>query len=55
MNWKYSDKEIESVKNLPKGTIGFVYIIENSKTNQYYIGKKNIYKKDFAIVSITSS
>jgi hypothetical protein len=39
--WKYKDKTINSLEDLPKENIfGFVYIITNKETNQFYIGKK---------------
>lgn len=38
--WKYKGEE---VKEIPEGYVGFVYIIENLKTNRRYIGKKNFY------------
>lgn len=39
--WKYKDKIINSLEDLPeKNIFGFVYIITNLQTNQFYIGKK---------------
>lgn len=39
--WKYKGKEIKSVKDLPKDTVGFVYCI--STKDKAYIGKKALY------------
>ena len=36
-NWYYKNK---IVKEIPEGTIGFVYIITNTTNNRKYIGKK---------------
>lgn len=49
MNWKFKGKEVSNVKQLPEGTIGFIYILTFSDGKQY-IGRKNIYstrKKKF--------
>ncbi len=44
--WKYKDKTINSLEDLPKENIfGFVYIITNKETNQFYIGKKFLLHK----------
>lgn len=44
INWTYRGKEVKSIEDLPEGTVGFVYIIEdeNGKT---YIGKKSLVSK----------
>lgn len=44
-NWFYENKEIKSIKDLGEDVYGFIYIIKNKKTNQYYIGKKQILSK----------
>ena len=41
MGWKYKGSSITELKDMPKGTIGFIYKITNGKTGEYYIGKKN--------------
>lgn len=45
MDWVYNGKEVKSIDDLPKDCIGFIYKISNIKTNEYYIGKKNIYQR----------
>jgi hypothetical protein len=45
MDWVYNGKEVKSIDDLPKDCIGFIYKITNTKTNEYYIGKKNIYQR----------
>ena len=35
--WLYNNK---TITELPKGTVGFVYLITNTKSNKKYIGKK---------------
>lgn len=35
--------EYDSVDKFPKGCIGFVYQITNTKTGKFYIGKKSLY------------
>jgi hypothetical protein len=45
MDWVYNEKEVKSIDDLPKDCIGFIYKISNTKTNEYYIGKKNIYQR----------
>ena len=45
MDWVYNEKEVKSIDDLPKDCIGFIYKITNTKTNEYYIGKKNIYQR----------
>ena len=37
MPWIYNSEPLESI---PHKAIGFVYIIHNTSTNRYYIGKK---------------
>ena len=42
MGWIYKGNTITELKDMPKGTIGFIYKITNGKTGEYYIGKKNV-------------
>ena len=42
MTWKYKGSSITEIKDMPEGTIGFIYKITNGKTSEYYIGKKNV-------------
>lgn len=41
--WLFEGKEIDSIEHLPEGVIGFIYIITNKNTNEFYVGKKSIY------------
>ena len=45
MDWVHNGKKVKSIDDLPKDCIGFIYKITNTKTNEYYIGKKNIYQR----------
>ena len=38
--WKWKNKILEEI---PKNKVGFIYIIENIKTKQFYIGKKQFF------------
>lgn len=42
MGWIYNGQNITELRDMPEGTIGFIYKITNGKTGQYYIGKKNV-------------
>ena len=42
MGWTYNGRCITELSDMPKGTFGFIYKITNGKTNQYYIGKKQV-------------
>lgn len=41
--WKYKDKNISSISQIPEGTVGFIYKIINKETEEWYIGKKSLY------------
>lgn len=41
--WYYNEKPISKLEDIPKGVIGFVYLITNRDTGFYYVGKKSIY------------
>ena len=43
MTWLYEGKEYEPEELDPKKIYGFVYLIENIKTGQKYIGKKFLF------------
>ncbi len=45
MGWLFEQNEINSLDDVPKGAVGFVYKIINKKTGEYYIGKKNFFSK----------
>ena len=43
MSWIYRTTEIKELFQIPENAVGFVYIIVNNQTNQWYIGKKSLY------------
>lgn len=48
--WKYKNKEIID-EDIPKKTIGFIYIIINKLNNKKYIGKKLLTKAAYKTVN----
>ena len=40
--WKYKGKEVKSIEDLPENAHGFVYLIKNTVTDKFYVGKKNL-------------
>jgi len=42
-NWLYKDKRIESLKDFPEGTYGFIYITVHEPSGKSYLGKKVLY------------
>ena len=38
--WKYKNKIIESIKDMPKDSYGFVYQVKHIPTGKKYLGKK---------------
>ena len=43
--WLYKNKQITSLQDLPSEVVGFVYLIINKETAEWYVGKKNIYSQ----------
>ena len=41
--WKYENKEINSIEDMPEGVIGFVYLVTVKGEYLKYIGKKSLY------------
>ena len=41
--WLYKDKEVKRLSDIPKGVVGFCYIITNQETGEWYVGKKSLY------------
>lgn len=41
--WTYKGNIVTAIEDLPSQTIGFIYMISNAETGQYYIGKKSLY------------
>lgn len=57
MIWKYKEKEILSIDDMPEETYGFIYKISNKITGEYYIGKKQVVsvrKKNFGKKKLAS-
>jgi hypothetical protein len=42
-NWLYKDKRIESLKDFPEGTFGFIYLTVHEPSGKTYLGKKSLY------------
>ena len=40
--WVYEDKEITSLEDVPRGAVGFIYLITNVD-GYWYIGKKSLF------------
>jgi len=45
MSWYHKNSIISDVKQFPLGTFGFVYMITNLDTQEFYIGRKQIEQK----------
>lgn len=43
MSWKYKKTVVEGLSDIPEGTIGFIYLIVNEDTREWYVGKKSLY------------
>jgi len=41
--WTYQGRVITSIKDMPKGTYGFIYEVKHKPTDTRYIGKKVLY------------
>lgn len=41
--WTYENKNVERLSDIPKGVVGFVYLITNKETGQWYAGKKSLF------------
>lgn len=41
--WKYKDKEVKSISDLPEQSYGFVYEVTYLPTGKKYLGKKVLY------------
>jgi len=42
MTWTYNGRCITELSDMPKDVFGFIYKITNGKTDEYYIGKKQV-------------
>lgn len=41
--WLYKNTEVTDISQIPEGVIGFVYVIINNITGEFYLGKKNLH------------
>jgi hypothetical protein len=41
--WHYDEKTVSTLSDIPFGVIGFVYLITNTETGKYYVGKKSLF------------
>jgi hypothetical protein len=42
MTWTYKGKSVTELSDMPEGVFGFIYKITNGKTDEFYIGKKQV-------------
>jgi len=42
MTWTYNGQYITEIGDMPEDVFGFIYKITNGKTDQYYIGKRQV-------------
>lgn len=42
MTWTYKGRVITEISDMPEDVFGFIYKITNGKTDEYYIGKKQV-------------
>ena len=57
MTWTYKGKLITELSDMPEDVFGFIYKITNGKTDEYYIGKKQVVsvrKRNFGKKEIAS-
>ena len=45
MSWIHNTTVINNISQFPDNALGFVYVITNLDTNQYYIGRKELKRK----------
>jgi hypothetical protein len=45
MSWYHGKQVIKDIKQFPEGTFGFVYMITNLDTMEFYIGRKQLEQK----------
>lgn len=41
--WVYNKTKVTDITQVPEGAVGFIYLIQNSDTGEYYIGKKSLF------------
>lgn len=45
VHWTYKGKEVKTLQDMPEGTLGIIYRIENLDTKRYYIGRRTVCSK----------
>jgi len=40
--WLYKNKQVHRLADIPKGVVGFIYMIVNQDTGEWYVGKKSV-------------
>lgn len=40
--WLYKNKQVHRLADIPKGVVGFIYLIVNQDTGEWYVGKKSV-------------
>jgi len=43
LNWLFSNKEINTINDIPQNTFGFIYITTHLPSGKKYLGKKSLY------------
>ena len=43
VSWRYRDKLITEIEDMPEGTYGFIYMVTHLPTKKKYIGKKVLF------------
>jgi len=41
--WLYNNKEVTDISQIPDNAVGFIYMIVNPETGNFYFGKKSLY------------
>jgi len=41
--WLFKSTEVNNISDIPEGVVGFVYLIKNEETGEWYVGKKSLY------------
>ena len=45
MSWIYRENKVDSLNDIPDGVIGFIYLVINEETKEWYVGKKSLYSE----------
>jgi len=50
-DWIYKTNIMNDIKDVPEGSIGFIYIIKQKSTNKKYIGRKMLWKNSYKTIN----